>query len=137
MVATPADLKTRYPAFAAVPDDTIAYWLDDAARYVGAWGDDTDVGLMSIAARNMVAAKVAGIVSSDVSGLGGSGVTSFRSGNFSTQITEDAANGKIGSLWDDDWNTLLRIYGAGLGVASPGCIIAPYPRFDYLLVAGS
>lgn len=128
-----ASLKARYPAFAAVDAATIAYWLTDADRYVGAWGDDRDVGLMSIAARNMVAAKVAGIASSDASGLGGSGVTSFRSGSFSAQITEDAANGKLTGLWDDDWAALVRIYGTGLGVASPGFAPCVYGYRESLL----
>lgn len=128
-----ASLKARYPAFTNVDAATIAYWLTDAERYVGAWGDDRDVGLISIAARNMVAAKVSGIAASDASGLGGSGVTSFRSGSFSAQITEDAANGKLTGLWDADWAGLVRIYGAGLGVASPGFVPCTYGYRESLL----
>lgn len=86
---TAADLKERFPAFAGVSDPTVQYWLTDAERTVTEdWGDDYKVGLMTLAAHEMVVACVAGLPSSAIP----AGVTSFRSGTFSATVSETAAN---------------------------------------------
>ena len=86
-MATPAELKARFPAFADVADLTVQYWLDDAARSVGThWPiADRDVGIMTLAAHRMA-----------LIGLGkggtGFGVTSIKSGTFTATISDKVAS---------------------------------------------
>lgn len=85
---TPSNLKTRYPAFAAVADDTVQYWLTDAERFVGETWREADYApaLMACAAHHMAQSGVVG-------GAGAlpQGVTNFKSGTFSAQISEAQA----------------------------------------------
>lgn len=85
---TPATLKTRYPAFNAIEDATVQYWLTDSLRTVtDSWIEaDRAVAMMALAAHNMamqgLGAAAAGVPA---------GVTSFRSGSFSVQVSDGAA----------------------------------------------
>jgi hypothetical protein len=90
-VPTAADLKTRYPAFAAVPDATVEYWIGDAQRFVDEGWREADYGpaLLSRAAHEMA---LAGIGAS--SGIP-EGVTSFKSGSFSASISDAAAQAQV------------------------------------------
>lgn len=64
---TPADLKARFPAFAAVPDDVIQDALDEAALQVdGTWVSEADFRL----GRMLLAAH---ILTMDGHGAGGGG----------------------------------------------------------------
>lgn len=93
---TPSDLKQRYPAFAGVSDPTVQYWLTDAERTVTEdWGDDYAVGLMTLAAREMVKIGVPGLTKAAIP----AGVTSFRSGTFSATVSEEAANAAASGGW--------------------------------------
>jgi hypothetical protein len=88
-------LKLRYPAFANVGDDVIAYWLVDATRIVKPdWGDDYDIGLLSLAAHNMAAGKVAGLTL-DAGEKLPAGVTSFRSASMNVTVSDAAANRSV------------------------------------------
>lgn len=94
---TAADLKMRYPAFAAVSDATISYWLTDAHRFVDrSWmAMDYAPALLAHAAYAMANAKVAGIAGSDVAGFAASGVTSFKSGTFQAQFSDEAVKAAV------------------------------------------
>lgn len=94
---TPADLKTRYPAFAAVADQTVQYWLTDAQRFVDtSWREvDYAPALMAAAAHWMARA---GLGVGPAAGIP-AGVTSFRSGSFSVQIAEGAASASAAGGW--------------------------------------
>lgn len=86
---TPSILKLRYPAFATVPDETIAYWLVDAARIVSAhWGEDQEPATLALAAHNM--ATTPGVLSSGSSSIP-AGVTRFRSGSTDISFSDSAA----------------------------------------------
>lgn len=83
-----ASLRARYPAFAAMPDATLAYWLADAARIVTpAWGEDQEPATLALAAH--------GLARSGALAGGGAalpaGLTSFRSGAFSVTVDAGAA----------------------------------------------
>jgi hypothetical protein len=91
----PATLRLRYPAFAAVSDATIQYWLTDAERIVTAeWGDDEEPASFALAAHHMATNRVAGLVQ-DASAMIPAGVTSFRSAAFSADVSVAAANRTI------------------------------------------
>ena len=84
-----ATFRIRYPAFAAVPDATVEYWLTDALRIVtDAWGDDAEPAQMALAAHSMALQGL------DIPGAGRSlaGVTAFKSGTFSVSMSDEAAS---------------------------------------------
>lgn len=110
-VPTAADLKTRYPAFTAVVDATVDYWINDGLRFVtDAWGaDDYAVGLMAYAAHNMA---LQGLGTAAVSGAG---VTSFKSGTFAATISDAQANAKgyAATRYGQEFAAIQRRYNAG------------------------
>lgn len=87
---TPAELKTREPAFAAVADETVQYWLTDGERVVTtAWIEaDYQPALIAYAAHQLA---LRGLEAGSVSGQIPAGVTQFRSGNFSVGFSDGAA----------------------------------------------
>jgi Protein of unknown function (DUF4054) len=93
---TPAELRIRFPAFAAVTDEVINYWLADARVTVtDAWIEaDRAPGEMELAAHNM-AGNGYGSAGGAVAGLAAMGVTDFKSGAMSASFdaeTVRAAN---------------------------------------------
>jgi len=129
---TAADLKARYPAFAAVDDATIEYWLTDAHRYVDQTWMEMDYGpaLIAVAAHNMVKAGAVGVGGGDIGGMAASGVTSFRSGAFQAEFSDKAVEKAIGDDWDSttygaEYLRLLRRNKMGMGVTAPGRV-PPY-----------
>jgi len=117
---TPADLRLRYPAFAAASDEVVQYWLTDAERLVTESWDEADYapGLIALAAHNMAR-----------QGLGAgatipAGVTRFKSGSFEASISETQARGGFGStIYGQDYE-LLRKRNVG-GPFLAGFIGAP------------
>lgn len=84
-MATLSDFRTRYPAFAAVADGTVEYWLGEGAGAVTAWPDsDQDKGALAYAAHRMAEQGLDGTMAG--------GITSFKSGTFSANVSEAAAN---------------------------------------------
>lgn len=102
-VPAPADLKARYPAFAAVADATVQVWLDDAATFADAsWPDaDRRTGVMAHAAHRMAEL---GIGASSVP----LGVTSFKSGTFSATVSDKTASatGLDATVYGREFKTL-------------------------------
>ncbi|QTH19785.1 DUF4054 domain-containing protein [Rhizorhabdus wittichii] len=86
---TPADLKMRYPAFAAVGDAVIQYWLDDALRFVtDCWiEDDRAAAMMAYAAHQMAMNGLGGGIAGDLP----AGLTRFRSGAMDVAFSDAAA----------------------------------------------
>lgn len=86
---TAADLKARFPAFAAVADATIDYWLADAARVVDdSWPEATFGPAKMAYAAHMMAEL--GFLSAG--GAIPAGVTSFKSGTFSATVSDKLAS---------------------------------------------
>jgi len=108
---TAATLKTRYPAFTAVADATVDYWINDGLRFVPeAWGaDDYAVGLMTYAAHNM------GLGGLGTDASSGAGVTSVKSGTFSATISEAQANAKgyAATRYGHDFAAIQRRHNGG------------------------
>lgn len=89
-VPTAADLKARYPGFAAVADATVTYWITDALRTVTtAWIEaDYPIAIMLLAAHELAQQ---GLEAGDAAGLP-PGVTRFRSGSMEVGISESMAS---------------------------------------------
>lgn len=117
-VPTASDLQTRYPAFAAVADATVDYWIADAQRVVAtSWAEaDYAPGLMALAAHNMA-----------LQGLGSAGgaipagVTRFKSGSMEVAFSDAAASaqasGGLGATrYGIEFRTMLRRNSGGIGI---------------------
>lgn len=86
-VPTDDDLKLRYPAFAAVDEDVIEYWITDAQRIVTTSWDETDYGpaILALAAYNL-ALNGFGAAGGAIGGLAEMGVTDFKSASMSVSF---------------------------------------------------
>jgi hypothetical protein len=108
---TDADLTTRYPAFAAVDEDTIDYWLAEAASLCAGWSDDTRArGEMAHAAHRMAELGLGG-----QAGQVPAGVTGFRSGDFAAQVSDSVAarTGYEATVYGREFRQLQRRNFAG------------------------
>jgi hypothetical protein len=89
------DLTARFPAFAAVAEETIDAWLTDAQLTVtGSWIEaDYSPAIMELAAHNMA---LLGIGATGAGSIGGmAGVTGFRSGSFSANFSDEAVAAQV------------------------------------------
>lgn len=85
------EFRLRYPGFAGVSDQTIAYWLGKAGVTVTeCWGDDYSDGVMLFAAIRIIKSGALALAG------GGSelpvGVTRFKSASMDVAVSEKAAN---------------------------------------------
>ena len=99
-----AMFRLRYPAFAAIDDGTIGYWLASAGAHAN-WGDDADVARQALAAHRIELANAA------IPG----GVTNFKSGTFSATLSDVAANrtGYDATVYGREYLDLMRRNFAG------------------------
>lgn len=97
---TPADLKTRYPAFANVADATVQTYLDDTATSVdGSWREgDYIPAKVAKAAHEMALAGIG--ERSEVAGFAAAGVNRIRSGNLDVSISDSRAARASGGTLD-------------------------------------
>jgi hypothetical protein len=123
---TIATLKLRYPAFAAVADPTLQYWIADSASGVDeTWIEaDYQPARLALAAHRMTLSGVA-VPGSDVSGFAAAGVESFRSGAFSANFSADAvriavAGGLESTAYGREYLDLLRKNRGGPRVTASG-----------------
>lgn len=133
---TIADLRARYPAFAAVADATITYWLTDSARYVDtSWSEsDYGPGKVAHAAYEMAQKGVAGLAGGDIVGMAAAGVTDFQSGTFRARFSDEAvkkalAGGYQSNQYGQDYYDLLQRNKGGPIASAPGsvpCNVYPY-----------
>jgi hypothetical protein len=132
-----AHLLMRYPAFAAVPASTIAYWLTDAERSVDtSWGEgDYAAALMALAAHNMALAGL-GTQAAALTDVP-AGITSMRSGSLSLSFTTEAANARMtgdltGTQYGQEYAVLLRRNRGGPYVGPTGALpVEEYNRIGY------
>lgn len=109
-----ATLKTRYPAFSAVADPTVEYWLTDARLIVtDTWAEnDRAIAEMLLAAHNM-ALQGLGTAGGAVANLAAMGVTSFKSASMSVgfdaaQIAKASAGGYASTTYGEQFMVYLR-----------------------------
>lgn len=82
-----AAFRLRFQAFAAVPDETVQYWIDDQTRLIGDnWpSPDNDVAIITLAAHELASQGLG-------QGTAPAGVTSFKSGTFSVTMSDKSAS---------------------------------------------
>jgi len=124
-VPTAEDLKERYPAFAAVADDTVEMWITDAQRIVTPGWIENDYGpaIMALAAHNLARQGLGTTGSGAVGGM--SGVTNFKSGTFSASFAESAVNAQVkggyaSTPYGQDFAEMLRRNRGGPRVSAGG-----------------
>lgn len=107
-------LKLRYPAFAAVDDVTVEYWLTDARLIVtDAWiENDRSNAEMALAAHNLALSGY-GQPSGAVGNLAAMGVTGFKSASMSVQfdgasVSRRNAGGYASTRYGVEFQTYLR-----------------------------
>lgn len=108
---TAAELKLRFPAFAAVADETVDYWITDALLTVTSSWLETDYqpAAMELAAHNMALGGL-GTSGGEVAGLADMGVTSFKSGNMSVSFAEGAITAKsAGGYGSTKYGLMFRV----------------------------
>jgi hypothetical protein len=123
----PADLKIRYPAFAAVDDATVQYWLTDGERFVDtSWIEgDYAPALMAVAAHNMARGGLGASSSASIP----AGVTRFKSGAIDVTISESAAaaqsrGGYASTIYGIEFLALQRRSFSGPHVIAAGTLPA-------------
>ncbi|WP_447724622.1 DUF4054 domain-containing protein [Sphingomonas koreensis] len=97
-VPTVAEFRERFPAFAAVPDARVQYWLDHHDPVTTDWIEgDYQNAILELTAHNLV-------VNDEVPGSGQSGdmagVTRFRSASMDVSFSEKAANAGLDGEYD-------------------------------------
>jgi hypothetical protein len=90
---TPAEMKARYTAFAAVADETVQLWLTDAESFVDeSWIEaDYAPAIMALAAHNMA---MEGLGATSGAAALPAGVTRFKSGAMDVTVSEKAASAR-------------------------------------------
>ena len=138
MALSPPDLaafRARYPAFSAVADDTVTYWLTDSIRFVDeSWPieGDRDPAMMAHAAYEMVLRGSPGVPGGAAGAAAAQGLTRWRSGSADLQFSDEAvkqaiAGGYASNIYGQEYLDLLRRNKMGLGVTAPGHV----PCFGY------
>lgn len=137
MAYTPAsasDLKAAFPAFAAVAEDTIDFWLERARRIVDeSWTEgDYSYGQMLLACHYMTLNGLGTGTDAQVNAEGLGDFKAVRSGQFSFQRADssNAANGEIASTsYGRQWASLARSNRGGVRITGTGSIPddSPYP----------
>lgn len=86
-MASLSDFRARYPAFAAISDGVVDAWLAEGEAETEAWSEATqDRGSMAYAAHRMAEQGLG------TGAAAPAGVTSFKSGTFSAQVSETVAS---------------------------------------------
>ena len=99
MPADPVTLKLRYPAFASIADEVLAYWITDTQRIVtDAWfAADREPATLALAAHNCIMAGAG----SKAGGAGiPAGVTRFKSASFEVQVSDAAVTAEVKGGYD-------------------------------------
>jgi hypothetical protein len=132
--ATADDLKTAFPRFADVEDDTVTYWLTRARRHVDeSWTeDDFAMGQMLMAAHLMTLNGLGTGAEAEMAAAGVSDFKSVRSGAFSFTRGDGhtgAASGSLGSTsYGRQFAALARLNVGGPRVMATGTLPTTSPE---------
>lgn len=123
---TVEQLQARYPAFAAVADETIQVWLTNAESFVDeSWAEgDYAPAIMAHAAHNMMLLSIG---AHSAAGSLPAGVTRFKSGVVDVTISESAASitskgGYPSTVYGREFRALLRRNFAGPSAIRAGTV---------------
>lgn len=126
-VPAPADLKLRYPAFTAVDDEVVDYWIEDSLRIVteGWFEGDYAPAILAHAAYQM-ALNGLGSAGGAVGDLAAMGVTDFKSASMSVSFDAStlaaAAKGGYGAnRYGNEFAVFLRRNRGGPMLVGVSC----------------
>lgn len=137
-IPTPADLKARYPAFAAVADLTIQTYIDDASTQSvdTSWIEaDYSLAIAAKAAHEMALVNIGS--HGEAAGYAAAGLTSVRSGNFQASFAESAVGranrgGLDATPYGRVYKRLLRRSKGGPRVVGRAAYAGPPPSDGFL-----
>lgn len=135
---TPADLKTRYPAFADVADATVQTYLDDTATSVdGSWREgDYIPAKVAKAAHEMALAGIG--TRSEVDTWAAAGLNKVKSGNLDVSFSDaKVARASAGTLdataYGQAYKRILKRNKGGprlVGGRAPACGWGPTAQLN-------
>lgn len=124
---TASQLKAKYPAFAAVPDETVTPYIVDGNRMVDAtWTEgDYQTAIMLAACHLMVLSGIGAGAEAQVNAQGLAGFQSIRSGSLSltrgsTSGTDGVPKDLAGSTYGQQFYYLLKKNRPAVAVANAG-----------------
>lgn len=124
---TATELKAKYPAFAAVADDTVTLYIVDANRMVDeTWTEgDYATAIMLAACHLMVLSGIGAGAEAQVNAQGLSGFQSIRSGSLSLSRGSASDSGGVpkdlaGSVYGQQFYYLLKKNRPAIAVANGG-----------------
>lgn len=109
-----AEFRIRYPAFAAVADETVQYWLTDSERMITSdWFEADQAPAMCALAAHNLAMSGYGTTGGAVGNLAEMGVTSFKSASMSVNFSDgviaaSAGGGYASTKYGTEFMTYLR-----------------------------
>ncbi len=94
---TVCELQTMFPAFVGVDDAVVQSWLDRAATTVDQSWTEADYAFaqMLLACHLMTDMGIGAVNGVEGAAANLKGVTSFKSGSFQAQFSEEAANASV------------------------------------------
>jgi len=120
MTATPSQLKIIWPTFAAVPDETIQYWLDIAAPAV-TWDDDH--AHMLLAAHYLTINGNGAGATAQLAAGGAAGVKMIRTGSLTIDFGDSATwQGLASTTFGLQFLDIAISYRGGPFVTSTGTL---------------
>lgn len=121
---TPAGLEAAFPAFLAVPQATIQYWIDRAVSVMGTAGwreSDYTHGAMLLAAHYMTMQGVGTGAEAVSAAQGASGFKVMKSGSLTLERFDDGAGGNAyDTSYGRQYLALLRRNTAGPRITGTG-----------------
>lgn len=128
-----AALKATFPAFAAVPNDTVLFWLGRAARQVdSAWPDaDRDFGRRLLACHLMTEQGLGTGAEAEMFGAGAGGFDSLKSGSLTLTRAAPNVTGATGAYGTTQYGRQFAVLAmqvrGGARVTDTGVFPVGYP----------
>lgn len=132
---TAAELKAAFPAFAAVDDSTVDYWITRANRSVDqTWTEaDYTFAIMLLACHMMTINGLGTGAAAEAAAAGASGFKIMRSGALTlerfdnTSAGASAGSGYDATSYGQQFYALLRVNRGGARVTPTGTVPFGYP----------
>ena len=123
-IPTASELKAAFPAFAAVPDATVDFWIERATRLVDqTWfEEDYTFAIMLLACHYMVGAGLGTGAEAEINAQGMSAFQTIRSGQLTlskgaTSQSDESMGEWAGTIYGKQFYWLLRRNKPGGAVA--------------------
>lgn len=123
MTATPEQLRTIWPVFAEVSDDSAQYWLDQALPAVASFGTQADHAQLLLGAHYLTINGIGAGADAQLAGQGLLGAKSIRSGSLSVDFGEGgSATGLATTSYGRQFMAIAAGYIGGAMVTDTGTL---------------